>query len=100
MLSLTALLQVKTHTLLSILFKIKPQDRFLLHELCRVPIIIYIMYMGVGFNQFNHISLVAVVAPTDRPKSVLNRCVIEVFDGIFVLSRCLLEFSVGVGFLS
>ena len=29
----------------------------------------------------------AVVAPTDRPKSVSNRCVIEVFGGDFVLSR-------------
>ena len=26
-----------------------------------------------------------------------NRCVIEVFDGIFLLSRCFLDFSVGVG---
>ena len=37
----------------------------------------------------------AVVTPTDRPKSVLNRCVIGIFGG--VLSRCFLEFSVGVG---
>ena len=29
-------------------------------------------------NQFNHTSLVAIVTPTDRPKSVHNRCVIEV----------------------
>ena len=28
----------------------------------------------------------AVVTPTDRPKSVRNRCVIEVFGGVFVLS--------------
>ena len=34
---------------------------------------------------------------TDRPKSVRNRCVIEVFGGVFVLSRCILDFSVGVG---
>ena len=33
----------------------------------------------------------AIVTPTDRPKSVLNRCVIE------ILSRCFLDFSVGVG---
>ena len=38
-----------------------------------------------------------IVTPTDRPKSVCNRCVIEVFDGVFVLSRCFLDFSVGVG---
>ena len=27
-----------------------------------------------------------VVTPTDRPKSVSNRCVIEVFGDVFVLS--------------
>ena len=30
----------------------------------------------------NHTSWVAVVAPTDRPKSVRNRCVIELFCGV------------------
>ena len=30
-------------------------------------------------NRFNHTSMVTVVTPTDRPKSVRNRCVIEVF---------------------
>ena len=39
----------------------------------------------------------AVVTQTDRPKSVRNRCVIEVFGGVFVLSHCFLDFSVGVG---
>ena len=34
----------------------------------------------------NHTSWVAVVTPTDRPKSVLYRCVIEYFGGVFVLS--------------
>ena len=48
-------------------------------------------------NWFNHTSWVAIVDPTDRRKSVRNRCVIEVFDGVFVLSRCFLNFSVGVG---
>ena len=33
-------------------------------------------------NQFNHTSWVAVVTPTDRPKSVRNRCVIELFCGV------------------
>ena len=37
-----------------------------------------------------------IVTPTDRPKSVRNRCVIEDFGGVFVLSRCFLDFSVGV----
>ena len=34
---------------------------------------------------------------TDRPKSVRNRCVFEVFGGGFMLSRCFWDFSVGVG---
>ena len=38
-----------------------------------------------------------VVTPTDRPKSVRDRCVIKVFGDFFVLSRCILGFSVGVG---
>ena len=39
----------------------------------------------------------AAVAPTDRPKSVRNRCIIEVFVGVFVISRCFWDFSVAVG---
>ena len=39
----------------------------------------------------------AIFTPTDRPKSVRIRLVIEVFGGVFVLSRCFLDFSVGVG---
>ena len=35
----------------------------------------------------------AVVTPNDRPKSVRNRCAIEVFGGVFVLSRCFQYFS-------
>ena len=31
------------------------------------------------FDRFNHTSGVAVVTPTDQPKSACNRCVIEVF---------------------
>ena len=45
-------------------------------------------------------SVVTVVTPTDRPKSVRNRCVIELFGGVFVLLRCFLDFSVGEGLLS
>ena len=48
-------------------------------------------------NRFKNTSLMAFVTPTDRLKSVLNRCVIEVFGDIFVLSRCFLDLSVGVG---
>ena len=36
------------------------------------------------------------VTSTGRPKSVCNRCLIEVFCGVFMLSRCFLDFSVGV----
>ena len=42
-------------------------------------------------------SWVAIVIPTDRLKSVRNRCVMEDFRGVFVLSLCFLDFSVGVG---
>ena len=38
-----------------------------------------------------------VVTPTDRPKSVFNRCVIELFVALFVLSLCPFDVSVGVG---
>ena len=48
-------------------------------------------------NQVNHTSLVAVVTPTDRPKSVRNRCLIELFVALFVLSLCPFTISVGVG---
>ena len=41
---------------------------------------------GIGkvrpVNQVNHTSWVAVVVPTDRRKSVRNRCLIELFCGI------------------
>ena len=48
-------------------------------------------------NRFNHTSWVTAVTPTDRPKSVRNSCVIKVFGGVFMLSRCFLDCSVGVG---
>ena len=35
-----------------------------------------------------------IVTPTDGPKSVRNHCVIKVFCGAFMLSRCFLDFSV------
>ena len=44
----------------------------------------------------NHTSSVDVVTPTDRPKSVRNRCLIELFCGV-VLSLCPFDISVGVG---
>ena len=48
-------------------------------------------------NQVNHTSWVAVVTPTDRPKSVRNRCLIELFLALFVLSLCPFDISMGVG---
>ena len=44
---------------------------------------------GMVVNRFNHTSWVVVVTPTNRPKSVCNRCVIEHFVALFVLSLCL-----------
>ena len=55
---------------------------------------------GVGRwarNPVNHTSLVAVVTPTDRPKSVRNRCLIELFVTLCVLSLCPFDISVDVG---
>ena len=48
-------------------------------------------------NQVNHTSWVAVVTPTDRPKSVCNSCLIELFVALFVLSLCPFDISVSVG---
>ena len=48
-------------------------------------------------NQVNHASWVAVVTPTDRPKSVRNRYVTELFVVLFVLALCPFVISAGVG---
>ena len=45
----------------------------------------------------NHTSWVALVTPTDRPKSVRNRCLIELFCGVVCVVTCPFEISVGVG---
>ena len=50
-------------------------------------------------NRFSLTSLVASITPTDRLKSVRNRCVIEVFGGVFVLSSGVLDFASGVGII-
>ena len=42
---------------------------------------------GWARKAINHTSLVAVVTPSDRPKSVRNRCVIERFGGVFLCSQ-------------
>ena len=43
-------------------------------------------------NLVNHTSWVAVVTPTDRPKSVRNRCLIELFCGVVCVVTALLTF--------
>ena len=44
----------------------------------------------------NHTSWVTVVTITDRPKLVCNRCVIDLFVALFVLSLCPVDISAGV----
>ena len=48
-------------------------------------------------NRYKHTSRVSAATPTDRPKCVRNRCVIKDCGGVFMLSRCFLDFSMGVG---
>ena len=43
-------------------------------------------------NQVNHTSYVAVVTPTVSPKSVRNRCVLEIFYGVICVVTALLTF--------
>ena len=58
-------------------------SRFCLLNVCPFY---YTAFAGSGkvgpVNKVNHISWVAVVTPTDRPKSVRNRCVIELICGV------------------
>ena len=49
------------------------------------------------FNRFNHTSWLALVTTTDSPKSVPQSLYNRSFWWRFVLSRCFLDFSVGVG---
>ena len=46
-------------------------------------------------NRLNHTSWVTVVTPIDRPKSVRNRYVIEVFGGVVCVVRLLFGFLCG-----
>ena len=56
-----------------------------------------IQIMTGPVNQVNHNSWVAVVTPTDRPKSVRNCCLIELFCGVVCVVTCPFDISVGVG---
>ena len=56
---------------------------------------LYYDLRGVGRwarKPVNHTSWVAVVTPTDRPKSVRNRCLIELFCGVVCVVTALLTF--------
>ena len=60
----------------------------------------YTVVAGLGMwarKPINHTSWVDIITPTDRPKSVRNRCVIELFVALFVLSLCPFDISAGVG---
>ena len=48
-------------------------------------------------NQVNHTSWVAVVTPTDRPKSVRNHFVIKLFCGVVSVVTLPFDISAGVG---
>ena len=77
--------------------------RRFIHKFLNVCPFDYTAIAGSGkvgpVNQVNHTSWVAVVTPTDRPKSISNRCLIEHFVALFVLSLCPFDISVGVGAL-
>ena len=45
----------------------------------------------------NHTSWVALVTPTDRRKSVRNRCLLELFCDVVCVVICTFDISVGVG---
>ena len=63
---------------------------FWLHGCCRE-------WEGGPVNQISHNNWLAVVTPTDRPKSVRNCCLIELFFGVVCVVTCLFDISVGVG---
>ena len=52
---------------------------------------------GLACKPVNHTSWVAVVTQTDNPKSIRNRCVIELFVALFVLLFCPFGIAAGVG---
>ena len=62
---------------------------FLLHTCCGE-------WEGWARKPVNHASWMTVVTPSDRPKSVRNCYIIELFGDFFVLSCCPFDISVGV----
>ena len=70
---------------------------YVYHLLYLIIIIVFTSFTKVGpVKLVNFTSWVAVVTPTDCPKSVLNRCVIEIYCGV-VLSLCPFDISVSKG---
>ena len=45
----------------------------------------------------NHTSWMTVVTPSNCPKSVCNRCVIELFGDVFLVSCCPFDIPVAIG---
>ena len=59
-------------------------DRYVLLLFHGRVICTILIYWGWALvNQFNNTNGMTDVTPTDRPKSVRNRCVIKVFGGVF-----------------
>ena len=57
----------------------------------------YTAVAGSGkVKSVNHTSWITVVTPSDRPKSVRNRCVIEGFVVVFVFSCCPIDIYDGI----
>ena len=67
------------------IYKIFKCVSFWLHGCCG-------KWEGWACKPANRTSWVAVVTPTDRPKSVCNRCVIELFCGVVCVLTALLTF--------
>ena len=55
-----------------------------------------VRWEGWARKPVNHTSWMDLGIPTDRPKSVRNRCVIKLFGGVFLLSICPFDISVGL----
>ena len=53
-------------------------------------------FEGLVHKPIHHTRMVAAVIPTDRPKSISNRRVMELFGGLYVFSLCLSEISVDI----
>ena len=67
-------------------------------EMCVLLITRLLLLVGrLDGYRFNHTSWMDVVTPTDRPKSVHNCCVIDVFVASYKYCPLVVEFSVGIG---